>query len=62
MSSAQKNPVRFTQDQIEWLERTFPEITATTDKEELLYNAGKRYVLSVIKEHVKVGIRYVIPS
>lgn len=60
MSSAQKIPVKFTQEQINWLEQMFPEVCSLGDPQEMAHNAGKRFVLSVIRQHAKVETRHVI--
>jgi hypothetical protein len=60
MSSAQKIPVKFTQEQINWLEQMFPEICHLGDPQGMAFNAGKRFVLSVIRRQAKVETRYVV--
>ena len=57
MSSDQK--VTFTREQIEWLERTFPEDPYEEDPEMLIRKAGQRSVLARIKQISRVETRYV---
>lgn len=61
MSSDQKqrNRIRFQQEQIEWLESQFPEITMLSTPEELTYHAGQRSVLARIKTETQVEVRIV---
>lgn len=60
MPSAQKQPdVRFTIQQIEWLERIYPEITALEDHGKMAYNLGQRSVINRIKQQSKVVNRNV---
>lgn len=58
MSSAQKQPI-FTIEQIEWLDKMFPETTMLVEHDEMIYHMGKRHVLTVIKEVSKVRTRNV---
>lgn len=43
--------VKFTRQQIEWLEKQFPEVTgtATTSDAELRFRSGQRSVIAVIR-------------
>lgn len=60
MSSDQKrNRIVFTQEQIQWLERLYPEITSNDSPEDLRYRAGQRSVLSRIKQESRVEVRLV---
>lgn len=60
MSSAQKQPdIRFTIQQIEWLEKMYPEITALESADKMAYNLGQRSVINRIKIQSKVVNRNV---
>lgn len=60
MSSDQRQPkILFSQDQIAWLERMFPEETNIGRHDEILFNRGQRSVLKRIKEQTRVEIRIV---
>jgi hypothetical protein len=60
MSSDQKRiRIPFTQAQIEWLERLYPEVTSQSTEQEMLYRAGQRSVLSRIKQESQVEVRLV---
>jgi hypothetical protein len=58
MSSDQKR-IMFTQEQIEWLERMYPEVTGNYPEDELRYRAGQRNVLARIKQECHVEVRLV---
>lgn len=53
MSSAQHNgaQVRFTRQQIEWIEKQFPEVAGTpnTSDAELRFRSGQRSVIAVLR-------------
>jgi hypothetical protein len=57
MSSDQK--VTFTREQIEWLEREFPEDPYEESSDQLIRKAGQRSVLARIKQISRVETRYV---
>lgn len=57
MSNTQK--LRFSEYQIQELERLYPEQTGIGTLEEMLYRAGQRSVLQHIKEISKVQVRIV---
>ena len=60
MSSDQKRSrIVFTQVQIEWLEKLYPEITTLADGPEMLHRAGQRSVLARIKQESNVEVRHV---
>lgn len=59
MSSAQKQEVRFTQEQIQYLEKLYPEITTQAPYQDVLFRMGQRSVLARIKELSKVEVRLV---
>lgn len=60
MPSAQKQPdIRFTVEQIQWLENMYPEITSLKDHDEMVFYAGKRDLINHIKRQSKVVTRHV---
>lgn len=60
MSSDQKrNRIVFQQEQIEWLERIFPEISSLAEPLEMAHRAGQRAVLARIKQESNVEVRHV---
>jgi hypothetical protein len=56
VSSAHNNSaqVRFTRQQIEWIEKQFPEVAGTpnTSDAELRFRSGQRSVIAVLRERV----------
>lgn len=63
MSSDQK--VTFTQEQIDWLEKEFPELTLNAPASEMRYQRGIRSVIARIRQVSRVEVRYVrraVPS
>lgn len=60
MSSDQKrNRIVFQQEQIEWLERIFQEVSSLAEPLEMAHRAGQRSVLARIKQESQVEVRYV---
>lgn len=59
MSSSTKQPVVFSQYQIEWLEAQFPERSDLVGVGEMTHRIGQRSVLARIKQHCKVEQRLV---
>lgn len=60
MSSDQKRQrVMFSQAQIDWLERIYPEVTSLDKHDELVYRQGQRSVLARIKQESQVEVRIV---
>jgi hypothetical protein len=59
MSSSTKPTIRFTQEQIEWLEKEFPERSDKQPADEIQYQRGQRSVLSRIKQQCRVEQRLV---
>lgn len=57
MTSAQK--VRFTAEQIQYLEKIFPEQTGLGKHDDIVYQRGQRSVLQYIKEQCRVEVRLV---
>jgi len=53
------NKIRFTQEQIQYLERLFPEQVGLGKHDEIVYQRGQRSVLQLIKEQNKVEVRLV---
>lgn len=50
------NPVRFTQEQLEWLDNTFPELTdPNVSDAELRANVGARRVIKKIASMLEQG-------
>lgn len=58
MSSDQKR-VMFTQEQIEWLEKLYPEVCTNDSDADMRYRAGQRSVLARIKQQCHVEVRLV---
>lgn len=59
MSSSTKQPVVFSQHQIEWLEKEFPERSDLCSVGEMTHRTGQRSVLARIKQQCKVEQRLV---
>lgn len=59
MSSSTKQPVVFSQQQIEWLEKQFPERSDLCSVGEMTHRTGQRSVLACIKQQCKVEQRLV---
>lgn len=59
MSSSTKPAIRFTQEQIEWLEKEFPERSDVQPTEDILHRCGQRSVLARIKQQCRVEQRLV---
>lgn len=51
--------IRFSQEQIQYLERMFPEQISLGKHDEIVYQRGQRSVLQLIKEQNKVEVRLV---
>jgi len=51
--------IRFSQEQIQYLERLFPEQISLGKHDEIVYQRGQRSVLQLIKEQSKVEVRLV---
>lgn len=49
-----QEPPEFSREQYEWLERTFPENTKSTDTNTLIRNAGIREVILYIKSKTRL--------
>lgn len=60
MSSTPVKHPRFSAEQVQYLERLFPEITSSGQSyADLQYQAGQRSVLEQIRRDAKVEVRYV---
>lgn len=59
MSSSTKIPIQFTQAQIEWLEKEFPERSDLCPVGEMAHRTGQRSVLARIKQQCRVEQRLV---
>lgn len=59
MSSSTKQPIQFSQSQIEWLEKEFPERSDLVSVGEMTHRTGQRSVLARIKQQCKVEQRLV---
>ncbi len=59
MSSSTKIPIQFSQIQIEWLEKEYPERSDLAPADDLIYRNGQRSVLARIKQQCRVEQRLV---
>lgn len=59
MSSSTKPTISFSQAQIEWLEKEYPERSDLVSVGEMTHRTGQRSVLARIKQHCRVEQRLV---
>lgn len=59
MASSTKPTIQFSQEQIEWLEKEFPERSDLCSVGEMTHRTGQRSVLSRIKQQCRVEQRLV---